>query len=263
MIDLNYIRGFFPHAIAQNAGFQKHILKEYIQLMVLDYLANTPYIAKLAFIGGTNLRLIKHIDRFSEDIDFDCKDMTEEEFMAMTDDVVKKLQREGLNAIVNDKTSDRLTAFRRRVFFPELLFELGLTGHRDERFLLKVEAQDQGVHYDREIRNVSGCGFFFSLPVPPDAVLLSMKFSALLSRAKGRDFYDAMFLTQQTKPSYEFLTAKCGIHSPEELKTALKAKLSETDLTVKKRDFEHLLFDVHASDRILRFEEFVEEMIRR
>ncbi|MBG0766428.1 MAG: nucleotidyl transferase AbiEii/AbiGii toxin family protein [Spirochaetaceae bacterium] len=28
----------------------------------------------IPFIGGTNLRLIKHIDRFSEDLDFDCTD---------------------------------------------------------------------------------------------------------------------------------------------------------------------------------------------
>ncbi|MCI5483103.1 MAG: nucleotidyl transferase AbiEii/AbiGii toxin family protein, partial [Bacteroidales bacterium] len=68
MIDLNYINSFFPAQIAGNAAFHKHILKEYVQLMVLDYLATSPYISKLAFIGGTNLRLIKGIDRFSEDL---------------------------------------------------------------------------------------------------------------------------------------------------------------------------------------------------
>ena len=92
MIDLNYINSFFPSQIAGNANFQKHILKEYVQLMVLDYLANTPYISKLAFIGGTNLRLINGIDRFSEDLDFDCKDMTDEEFKEMTDGVLSFCQ---------------------------------------------------------------------------------------------------------------------------------------------------------------------------
>lgn len=261
MIDLNYIRSFFPPVIAQNANFQKHILKEYIQLMVLDFLSNTSYITKLTFIGGTNLRLIKHIDRFSEDIDFDCKNMTEDEFIVMTDDVVSLLIRNGLNVVANDTPNDKLTAYRRRIFFPEFLFELGLTGHRDERFLLKVEAQDQCVEYEVEHRNISGCGYYFSVPVPPDAVLLSMKLSALLSRAKGRDFYDTMFLMQQAEPSYSFLSAKCGIHTPEELKKALISKLGEIDLDLKKRDFEHLLFNVHASDRILRFREFIEEKL--
>lgn len=137
MIDLNYINSYFPSQIASNAAFQKHILKEYIQLMVLDHLATTPYISKLAFIGGTNLRLIKGIDRFSENLDFDCKDLTEQKFVEMTDGVITFLRHSGLNVETRDKANSKLTAFRRNIFFPEFLFELGLTGHREERFLLK------------------------------------------------------------------------------------------------------------------------------
>lgn len=244
MIDLNYINSFFPAQIAGNAAFHKHILKEYVQLMVLDYLATSPYISKLAFIGGTNLRLIKGIDRFSEDLDFDCKDLTEDEFMDMTDEVLTFLQRSGINVEARDKANPKLSAFRRNIFFPEFLFELGLTGHR------------QGVNYPIEKKYVQRCGFFFSLPVPPDSVLLSMKLSALLARAKGRDFYDTMFLMQQNKPSYEFLSARVGINTPDELKTAILEKLKTIDLNVKKRDFVHLLFNVNSGERILLFEEF-------
>ena len=258
MIDLNYINGFYPQQIAGNASFQKHILKEYVQLMVLDWLSTSPSIGKLAFIGGTNLRLVKGIDRFSEDLDFDCKGLTDSEFKDMTDGVVTFLQRSGLNVEVRDKANPKLTAFRRNIYFPEFLFELGLTGHHDERFLLKVEAQDQGVEYPLEVRHVQRCGFFFPLPVPPDSVLLSMKLSALLSRAKGRDFYDTMFLMQQTKPSFEFLSARAGICDAEELKKAIHEKLSTTDLNIKKRDFEHLLFNSRAGEKILEFDEFID-----
>ena len=246
MIDLNYINSFFPAQIAGNATFQKHILKEYVQLMVLDYLATSPYISKLAFIGGTNLRLIKGIDRFSEDLDFDCKDLTDDEFKEMTDGVLTFLHRSGINVEARDKANPKLSAFRRNIYFPEFLFELGLTGHQ----------LDQGVNYPIEKKHVQRCGFFFSLPVPPDSVLLSMKLSALLARAKGRDFYDTMFLMQQNKPSYEFLSARVGINTPDELKTAILEKLKTIDLNVKKRDFEHLLFNVNSGERILLFEEF-------
>ena len=34
-----------------------------------------------------------------------------------------------------------------------------------------------------------------------------MKLSALLTRGKGRDFYDAIFLLQRTEPDYPFLSA--------------------------------------------------------
>lgn len=260
MIDMNFVRGYFPPQMRDNALFDKHMLKEYLQLMILDFLSSTPYIRKMAFIGGTNLRLIKGIDRFSEDLDFDCKQMSRDEFVQMTDEVLTFLKRSGLNAEAKDRENPKLTAYRRNIHFPQLLFDLSLTGHRDERFLIKIEAQDQGVEYMPVIVNVKGAGFFFPLPVPPDGVLCAMKLSALLSRSKGRDFYDAMFLLSQTTPDYEFLKTRCGIDSPEELKTALRKMLATVDLNVKKRDFEHLLFSRQNVDKILRFGEFIDTL---
>lgn len=261
MIDLNLIRSYFPQHIRENAQFDKDMLKEYIQLMILDFLSSTSYIRKMTFIGGTNLRLVKGIDRFSEDLDFDCKNMTKEEFMAMTDDVLVFLQRSGLNAITKDKENDKLTAFRRNIHFPQLLFDLGLTGHREKRFLVKVESQDQGVDYNPVLVNVKGCGFFFPLPVPPEDVLCSMKLAALLTRSKGRDFYDAMFLLGYTQPNYNFLQKRSGIGSAQDLKVAIEDVLKTTDLSIKKKDFEHLLFNKQNSERILRFGEFAKAAI--
>lgn len=261
MINLDYISGFFDAPLRSNPAFAKHIVKEYIQLMVLDYLSSTSHVKKLTFIGGTNLRLVKGIDRFSEDLDFDIKDMTEEEFTVMTDGIVKFLQLSGLNVEIKERKNPKLTAFRRNIYFPQLLFDLSLTGHKDERFLLKIEAQDQGVDYKAETVNVSGCGFYFPLPVAPAPVLLSMKLSALLSRAKGRDFYDTMFLFQQTEPDYDFLAKRTDIDSPQKLKEKLSEMLAVTDLSVKKRDFEHLLFNQRNSDRILLFPEFINQKL--
>lgn len=64
MIQVEQIKNYFPADIRANSIFDKHILKEYLQLMILDYLSSTPYIRKIAFIGGTSLRLVKGIDRF-------------------------------------------------------------------------------------------------------------------------------------------------------------------------------------------------------
>ncbi len=73
MISIEQIKNYFPVQIRDNAVFYKHMIKEYLQLLILDYLSSTHYIQKTTFIGGTNLRLVKGIDRFSEDLDFDCK----------------------------------------------------------------------------------------------------------------------------------------------------------------------------------------------
>lgn len=258
MIDLKYISEFFPTPLRDNPAYAKHMVKEYIQLMVLDFLSSSPYIKKLAFIGGTNLRLIKRIDRWSEDLDFDCRDMSKEEFMEMTDSVIAFLRRNGLNAEPKDKENPKLTAFRRNIYFPQLLFNLNLTGHRDERFLLKIEAQDQGIAYEPVTAYVNGCGFFFPLPVPPDSILLAMKLSALLTRGKGRDFYDTMFLMSTTSPEYAFLKSRVGIGSPAELKAAIAEVLAQTELSIKKKDFEHLLFNPGNQDKILHFRDFID-----
>lgn len=84
-----------------------------------------------------------------------------------------------------------------------------------------------------------------------------MKLSALTARAKGRDFYDSMFLLSRTKPDYEFLKQRCGIGSENELKAHIRELLKTVDLKTKARDFEHLLFNSGNAAKILRFGVFV------
>lgn len=257
MIDIEYIRSFFPPAIAQQSRFDRYMLKEYLQLLILDHLAATARVSKLSFIGGTNLRLVQGIDRFSEDLDFDCKNLNEEDFQTMTDDVVHYLQKNNIEVETRDKPNPKLTAFRRNLYFPQLLFNLGLSGHKEERVLLKIEAQDQSVVYQPEVATVNRMGFFFNMHVPPIDVLCAMKFSAILSRQKGRDFYDTIFLLSKTKPNFNFLRAKTGIASAEELKVALAERLKGIDLNQKKRDFAHLVFNEAHAERITSFPELV------
>ena len=260
MIDIEYIRSFFPPTIAQESRFDRYMLKEYLQLLILDHLATTPYISKVAFISGTNLRLIQGIDRFSEDLDFDCKDLNEAEFIAMTDSVVSYLRKNNIDVETRDKANPKLTAFRRNLYFPQMLFNLGLTGHREERLLVKLEAQDQCVGYQPVVTTVNKMGFFFAVQVPPTDVLCAMKFAAILARQKGRDFYDAIFLLAKTMPNIDFLSSKAGISSLEALKEAVSVRLKEVDLNQKKRDFSHLLFNESNAERILQFPAIIERL---
>jgi predicted lipid carrier protein YhbT len=87
-----------------------------------------------------------------------------------------------------------------------------------------------------------------------------MKISAMLSRRKGRDFYDVMFLLAQTQPDYYFFPKDLNIHNLEELKTRVSNTLESVDLKIKKREFEHLLFNKRNSERILSFGEFIQEL---
>lgn len=252
MLDLQNIRAFYP-------GFQEspdtdiQLYKEYLELMVLDYLSSHPLIGRLTFIGGTALRLLRQIDRFSEDLDFDCKNLSQEEFANLTDDVVRFLGRNGLPAVAKEKESDALTAFRRTIQFPQLLYDLGLSPYREKKFVLKIEAQDQGVDYPRELFTVNRDGFYFRIPSPSDATLYAMKLSTILHRGKGRDFYDAMFLRSRSEPDMNYLSQREGIATPEELSHRMKQVCDRTDFKLKAQDFKYLLFRPENSSRILDF----------
>jgi predicted nucleotidyltransferase component of viral defense system len=258
MLNLEQVQQYFSPQIREIPAHKKYMLKEYIQLIILDFLSTSKFVKKITFIGGTNLRLAKGIDRFSEDLDFDCKDFSAEEFQEMAKAVLTFLQRSGMRAEIREKQSEKLTAFRSNLYFPELLFEMGLSAYKEERFLIKLESQNQGFNYIPVMANMSACGFFITFPIPPDDVLCAMKLSALLSRAKGRDFYDAMFLLSQIKPNYEYLSQKQNIHNVAELKAKLTELIAKTDLPHKSKDFEHLLFNATNKDKILRFSEFVQ-----
>jgi len=261
MINKEQIFSFYPPYLRENPAHRKYLIKEYILLLILDYLSTSKYIQKIAFIGGTNLRLVKGIDRFSEDLDFDCKNLSLDEFITMTDSVLLFLQRYGINAVIKDKNQANLKAYRRNIYFPEFLFDLNLSGHREERFLIKIEAEDQNYQYDSKLATIQACGFFFGIPVPPDEVLCAMKISALLNRSKGRDFYDVIFLLGQTLPDFGFLQQKLGIKNMSELKDALEKYLTKVDLNHKVKDFEHLLFEKRNAKKILLFPEMVKSLI--
>lgn len=257
---IEQIKNYFLPEIHENPVFKKYMLKEYIQLLLLDYLSTTPYIKKIALIGGTNLRLIKKIDRFSEDLDFDCKDLSKVQFLDMAGSVVQFLLRSGYRVEMKVDENKKLEAFRCNIYFPGFLYDLGLSAHRDERFLIKIESQDQKISYKTTIVNIKGCGLFFPFPVPPDSILCAMKIAAMLSRQKGRDFYDVMFLLSQIKPDFTYLSHKCNIPDLDELKNSVGIMLEKVDLSKKVNDFNHLIFNRRNSRRILFFKDFFNEL---
>jgi len=252
MLDLQNIRAFYP-GFPESPDTDIQLYKEYLELMVLDFLSSHSLIGKLTFIGGTALRLLRQIDRFSEDLDFDCKNLSQEEFASLTDDVVRFLRRNGLPAVAKEKESDALTAFRRTIQFPQLLYDLGLSPYREKKFVLKIEAQDQGVDYQREMFTVNRDGFYFRIPSPSDATLYAMKLSTILHRGKGRDFYDAMFLRSRSEADMNYLSQREGIATGEELRYRMKQVCARTDFRLKAQDFKYLLFHPENASRILDF----------
>ena len=87
-----------------------------------------------------------------------------------------------------------------------------------------------------------------------------MKICALLTRHKGRDFYDTMFLLGQgIEPDYTFLQQRAAIASKTELKQSLLTMVQTVDMQQKKNDFQHMLFHTINNERILLFEDFIKQ----
>jgi len=49
--------------------------------------------------------------------------------------------------MIDIQQNKKFKAFRRNFYFPELLFKMGLSGYKEERFLIKIETQNQCFDY--------------------------------------------------------------------------------------------------------------------
>ena len=262
MIDLDQIRQFFPEAQQKNPLQYEYMLKEYFHYKILDILFSGKQAGKLSFIGGTNLRIIHRISRFSEDLDFDCFKLERDEFMEMTDRVIERLKLDGIEVRADDKEKDKsLKAFRRNLVFPGLMYKLGLSGHREKRFLIKVECEPHNFQYTPEKPLIQKFNVFTQIFSAPADILLSMKTGALLERQKGRDYYDFMFLSGISAPHFGYLEAKFEITSYEELYAAIIASCESVDFEKKSKDFEKLVFDQAEKKKVLLFPEYIRQKI--
>jgi len=50
MINIDSIKNFFPVNLRENPLYYKYLLKEYLQLQILDHLSTTSYIRRIVFI---------------------------------------------------------------------------------------------------------------------------------------------------------------------------------------------------------------------
>jgi len=184
--------------------FRRNILKEYLQLVILDYLYAQPAYGKLVFYGGSCLAQCYGLPRLSEDLDF-----VDIEGTIDTAEIARDIA-----AFFNERTDLKMTAttqkFRVLLKF-SILKELGLAGVGESDFLLlKVEIfRDDGLLRDCPVEavpifkmNRSIIVKAFDLPT-----LMATKIRAVLLRkwekkdkdgktlatVKGRDYFDLMW----------------------------------------------------------------------
>jgi predicted nucleotidyltransferase component of viral defense system len=260
MISFEEIKSFFTEGLRKNPSHFEYMLKDYFHYRMLDLIYSGEYASKMSFIGGTNLRILHQIQRFSEDLDFDCFNLSREDFMKLTNMVVDRLKQEGINVEADDKEKDqKLVAFRRNIVFPGLIYELGFTSHRDKKLLIKIECEPHNYEYEPEKPIIQKFNVFTQIFAPSASILLSMKTGAVLERGKGRDYYDFIFLSGKTDPDFGYLDAKFGITNYTQLYKTILESCQETDFNLKSRDFEKLVFDQAETRKVLFFIEYIQQ----
>jgi predicted nucleotidyltransferase component of viral defense system len=170
------------------------IAREYLQARILQSLQEDGCFTRWAFQGGTALRFLFALPRFSEDLDFALVEGRED---VAFERAVQRLQNdfraEGYETGVKCKPGRTVaSAF---IDFQGLLYELGLSRQRKQILSVKVEVDTNpplGARMDTTLirRHVT-----LNLYHYDKASLLSGKLHALLSRSwcKGRDLYDLLW----------------------------------------------------------------------
>jgi len=258
MIGFDEIKSFYAESLRRNPLYFEFMLKEYLHYRMLDIIFSGEHASNLSFIGGTNLRILYNIQRFSEDLDFDCFDLSRDGFLSLTNNVIDRLRREGIEVEAEDKEKDgKLAAFRRNILFPGLLYELGFTGHREKKLLIKIECEPHHYKYEPVKPIIQKFNVFTQIFAPSSAILLSMKTGVVLERGKGRDYYDFIFLSGLTDPDFGYLDKKFGITNQTQLYKKILKSCESIDFKNKSRDFEKLVFDPAETKKVLLFKEYI------
>jgi len=181
----------------------RNVMREYLQARILSALQRAGAMIPLAFHGGTALRFLYAIARYSEDLDFALeKDKSRYDFRAYLQTIKSELVLEGY--AVEMKVNDKKIVHSAFVRFPGLLHELGLSGQRSEVLAVKIEVDTNPPAGAVLTTSVVRRHLTLQLQHHDRASMLAGKLHAVLQRPylKGRDLYDLLwYLSEPNWPA--------------------------------------------------------------
>lgn len=235
------------------------MLREYLQHKILEIIYESRFARNLCFLGGTCLRIVHGNRRFSEDLDFDNLGLQEADFEDVAGEIQINLEREGFRTELRTVMKG---AWHCNVKFPGMLFEEGLSGHREEKILIQLDTEPQDYEYEPERYVLNRFEVFTTLLTTPLPLLMAQKLYAVVNRErnKGRDFFDLVFLMgKNITPDYGYLKLKMSITSSKKLKQTLLDTCGTIDMEDMAADVEPFLFDGSDVKKVRRFEQVVEQ----
>ena len=184
------------------ASQKRNVVREYLQARLLQILQQNGAMIPLAFHGGTALRFLYAIPRYSEDLDFALEQRSDlYDFRKYLRAVQNDLRAE--NYQIEIRVNDSKVVHSALIRFSGLLYELELSPHRSEVLAIKLEVDTNPPAGAGLATTVVRRHTLLNLSHHNKESLLAGKLHAILQRsyAKGRDLYDLLwYLSDPTWP---------------------------------------------------------------
>ena len=173
------------------------ILREYLQLKFIYHLYALKDSQQLSFVGGTSLRLLQDLPRFSEDLDFDNLGLSRIEIQSLVKTVVSQFGKDNLEVEFKEVKKGAKNYYELR--FINLLQPLGLTTDPRQKLMIKIDYANYWQGQTPEVRLVNKYGLIQRVVTNSLNQLLCQKLTAYVQRRRTmlRDVYDCVWLFAQ------------------------------------------------------------------
>lgn len=228
------------------------ILREYLQVLILKELYKTETGKKLYFTGGTYLRLIHNLKRFSEDLDFNTGSIRKQEFESLIKKIRTELRRTGVDCRVKFRHWKNIYAAH--LIFPtiEKIYNVSSMFSRKEGIVIKIETNRPKWKIKKESEVISGFGEFFPCLCTDKGALFADKIDALNKKSRGRHVYDIMFMLSHRFSIDRKALATLGIEDePLDVIAGRIASFSNSELKKQAETLRPFLFDESEADLII------------
>ncbi|HGG61137.1 MAG TPA: nucleotidyl transferase AbiEii/AbiGii toxin family protein [Gammaproteobacteria bacterium] len=204
-----------------NALDEENALKEIVQEILLFALWRAGFFEEAAFQGGTSLRILHGMSRFSEDIDFILRQQDLEfQWRPYLENIAETCEEFGIAPEILDK--QRMDSNVKAA----LIKDTSIANQLNLRFRNRHPGKKVTIKLEIDVNPPAGSNFEYSyLDFPVDyevchqdlASNFALKIHALLCRPwlKGRDWYDfSWYLAQGVSPNIELLGNALAQHGP-------------------------------------------------
>ncbi len=251
-------KAYAPKTLEQ----EKEALREIIQEIALLGLWRSKFFEHAAFYGGTALRILYGLDRFSEDLDFTLLNESKDfKLQSYCRGVRDELIAYGFDAEVEVKNKKQQTATESAFIKADTIIHLikvesQFKASKGEVLKVKFELDTAPAKYfETEVKQ-----FFWPHPYSVKTCDLPSLFAGKLhacfcrdriANVKGRDFYDFLwYVGKGVKPNYTYLEAKLRqsghwpvdrIFEVNAFRTWAQERIQQVDLSLAKRDVERFI----------------------